>query len=267
MRNFLGCCVSGRQGNPISEVLRVAFDSPKFLSCISKTSPGTATNPHVSVITHVTPSELTRRMATVDRSNGSANRFLWIESYWRHDRPFATVPEWEKHTALVSNLRNVLAWAKERSRAMQWSDDAAKAWATWYRNREKLAGDIGEITKRARVHILRLAMIYAVLDCRQEISVDHFNAAKAVWDYAAQSAKRIFGNGTGNKRADQLNWKLQRAGKMTLTEISDSFGRNVSAVDIEQIIELLVTNRSARVGEETNEKRNLVTVVYAHERQ
>ena len=66
-------------------------------------------------------------------------------------------------------------------------------------SRETLAGDIGEIVTRSEVHILRLAMIYAVLDCREEISMDHFNAARAVWDYASQSAKRIFGKGTRDK--------------------------------------------------------------------
>jgi hypothetical protein len=194
--------VSSRQGNPMSEVLRLAFDSPPFLSALSKTSPLSASKPHVSVIGHITPAELSRAMKSVDRSNGFANRFLWVQTYWRHDLPFAEVPAWSEKAELVSNLKNAVAWAKEKPRYMKWTKEGSAAWAKWYKTRRKHTGEVGIILNRDRVHILRLAMIYAILDCREEMTETHFDAAKAVWDYAEQSARRIFGNATGNRKAD-----------------------------------------------------------------
>jgi hypothetical protein len=192
-------------------------------------------------------------MRTVDRANGFANRFMWIETYWRHDLPFAQIPAWSLQEDIVSNLRNVLTWARE-SRFMRWSDDGKRAWSRWYKTRSKQGGELGIILKRDRVHILRLAMIYAVLDCREEMTEAHFCAAKAVWDYAAQSARRIFGGSTGNKWADKILWKLQHSGKMTLKEIWRSVSNKPDKIELHQAIQTLVDNGQAYWSTEKNAK-------------
>ena len=51
----------------------------------------------------------------------------------------------------------------------------------------------GAATGRAEAHVLRLSMIYALLDGQAIIGVDHLNAALAVWAYCDESARIIFG--------------------------------------------------------------------------
>jgi hypothetical protein len=83
-------------------------------------------------------------------------------------------------------------------------------------------------------------MIYALLDCRVEISTKHLNAAMAVWDYAAQSAKRIFGNTTGDKLADKIYAHVVRKGDSTRTQIYEALNCNESSASIEGALSILV---------------------------
>jgi hypothetical protein len=47
-------------------------------------------------------------------------------------------------------------------------------------------------TARAEAQVLRLSMIYALLDGRSTIGEQHHRAARAVWDFAAAAARLIF---------------------------------------------------------------------------
>ena len=66
-----------RQGNFLSMVLRQAFDSQR-LSTMTRNSPLTATNPHISQVTHITVDELRAELTRTDAANGFANRYLFL---------------------------------------------------------------------------------------------------------------------------------------------------------------------------------------------
>jgi hypothetical protein len=68
--------VCARSGNSLSEVLRQAFDSNKHLATNAKSDHCIATHPHVSLIGHITPTELKERMNDLSYSNGFGNRIL-----------------------------------------------------------------------------------------------------------------------------------------------------------------------------------------------
>jgi hypothetical protein len=72
--------VGQRKGNPLSPIIREAFDSPKRLQAQSKTNAETTTNPHISLIAHVTPIELLATLNKVEIGNGFINRMMFIES-------------------------------------------------------------------------------------------------------------------------------------------------------------------------------------------
>ncbi len=52
--------------------------------------------------------------------------------------------------------------------------------------------------------MLRLSLLYALLDCSSTIRVEHLQAALAVWDYCEVSVRYIFGTKTGNPVADRI---------------------------------------------------------------
>jgi hypothetical protein len=65
-----------REGSLLSAVLRDAWDG-RDLATLVKQSPLRATNPHISVIGHVTKSELVYLLDQVSMANGLANRFMF----------------------------------------------------------------------------------------------------------------------------------------------------------------------------------------------
>jgi hypothetical protein len=66
-----------------------------------------------------------------------------------------------------------------------------------------------------------------MLDCSPLIRKEHLLAALAVWDYAEDSARYIFGAALGNPVADELLDVLRsRPEGLTRTEIRDLFGRH-----------------------------------------
>src|SRR4029453_5373573 len=53
-------------------------------------------------------------------------------------------------------------------------------------------GLLGAVTARAEAQVLRLSVIYALLDCSPKITADHHRAAMAIWNYAERSVRWIF---------------------------------------------------------------------------
>jgi hypothetical protein len=200
-------------------------------------------------LAHVTPIELLSILNRVEVGNGFINRMLFIESRETKRMPRAIVPDWQRHAELIRNIKDAIEFAKNAGR-MHWSNEAGIMWDSWYMTRHISGGSIGSILARAEAHVLRLAMIYALLDCRTEVSAQHLKAAMSVWDYAAQSAKRIFGNTTGDRIADKIYAFVLQNGDSSRTDIHEALNRNVSGADIDQALLVLVGNGLVKISPE-----------------
>jgi len=69
--------VLSREGNTLSPLIRQAWDTGTLRS-LTKNSPARATGAHVSILAHITNTELRRYLDRTEAANGLANRFLWI---------------------------------------------------------------------------------------------------------------------------------------------------------------------------------------------
>jgi hypothetical protein len=68
-------------------------------------------------------------------------------------------------------------------------------WAAEYYDLSDAApGLLGAVTSRAEAQVMRLSLLYALLDGKNVIGEDHLTAALALWDYCARSARFIFGD-------------------------------------------------------------------------
>jgi hypothetical protein len=94
---------------------------------------------------------------------------------------------------------------------------------------------------------MRLACLYALLDCAPEIRKEHLLAALAVWRYCEASARYVFGDAVGGPVADELLFKLHAAGPngLTRTELSYGLGRNRPTDEINRALGLLKYCRQA----------------------
>jgi hypothetical protein len=242
-----------REGSTLSAVLRLAWDGDD-LRTMTKKSSLRASNPHVSLIGHITRHELVKYLNEVEIFNGLGNRILWCCVRRSKLLPFGGFCN---HQSLA-DLGKILATAVERAKKageLQWSDSSRKLWADQYAAlTSDRPGLWGAITSRAEAHVLRLAMIYAALDRWGEIGDIHLAAALDLWRYCDRSAAHLFGDSTGDRDADAIYAALKlRPDGISRTEVNvDVLHRHRTAEEIDRALGLLVQYGLARmVPEET----------------
>lgn len=180
----------GREGNTLSEVIREAWDTGN-LRVLTRTSPIRSTDAHVSLLGHVTLDELVECIRTTDAYNGLANRFLWPLV-----RRSQRLPEGGNDLDLAP-LRQRLSQAVARARTIgrvTRTEEATALWKEAYLGElaTEHAGLVGACTARSDAQVLRLSLLYALLDGAGQIGPEHLRAALAVWRYCEASAKLVF---------------------------------------------------------------------------
>jgi hypothetical protein len=127
-------------------------------------------------------------------------------------------------------------------------DQARQIWRNVYGElSEGKPGLFGSVTGRAEAQVLRLSLIYALLDGACIIRAEHLLAGLAVWEYAEASARYIFGDALGNPIADQILKQLRAEPEgLTRTEIRDLFGRHCKASEIDAALRTLLETGLAR---------------------
>jgi hypothetical protein len=238
--------VAGREQNTVTEILRQAWDSPRFLQNAAKNSGAKATQPHVSLIGHITKEEFAEKTAKgSDAVNGTFNRMLFCGSYRSKILPDAPWLDWgsEEYASLLAPLRKALdAYSLESAGELNLfrDDEARRLWHSVYNKVEntKLTGVYSKVIGRAAPHLVRLSLIYAAADCSRYIRKEHIEAAVAVWDYCERSARWLFNEMTGNKDADKVIRALRKAPKgMTRTAINvDVFSKHKSKAELTEIL-------------------------------
>jgi len=226
-----------REGNILSVTIRQAWDSGK-LSPLTKTNPIEATGAHVSILGHITREELLRHLTETEQANGFANRFLWVlvrrSKFLPSPEP---IPE-ATLSALLSRLKAAVEFAKGMGE-MERDAEAEILWRQVYPQlSEGRPGLLGAITARAEAQTMRLALIYALLDCSLEIKVEHLRAGLALWRYCEQSAAIIFGDSLGDPKADRILRAIRETGGLAENDISNLFSRHDSA-GIDRCLDLL----------------------------
>jgi hypothetical protein len=114
-------------------------------------------------------------------------------------------------------------------------------------------GIAGALCARAEAHVLRLAMLYALLDGQPTIRTAHLRSGLALWDYAARSAAWATGGATGDPLAEQIHAALTAsADGLTRTQLRDLFSRNQPAARVDAALTALAhTGRAQRHRQHT----------------
>jgi len=231
--------VATRDGNTLTEQMRRAWDG-RTLGTMTRNSPLRASNPHVSILAHITKAELLRVFDSTDAANGFGNRFLWAcVRRSKHLPEGGRLPE-DVASELSDRTIDLLSDARKRAEVKR--DGAARElWAAVYGDlSDGKPGLLGALTARAEAHVLRLSLLYALIDRAPAIGPDHLLAALALWDYCDASTRYIFGDATGDPIADRVLAALRTSGPMAQTEINELFGRHVPASRLSRALETLL---------------------------
>jgi hypothetical protein len=230
--------VISREGNILSAVIRQAWDDGA-LSPLTRNNPIKSTGAHITLITFITSQELLSRLDDTSKGNGFANRFLWALVERSKELPEGAMVPAEIISSLTDKLSRAVQFAR-RGGIVTRNDEAREAWAQVYGPLSAgRPGLTGAILSRAEAQVLRLGVLYALLDCSFTITLDHLKAALAVWEYCESSAGVIFGNRLGDYTADRIRDALRTAGGLTDNDIYELFGRNRSATERDRALSLL----------------------------
>jgi hypothetical protein len=235
-----------RQGNTLSTVLRLAWDGLD-LRTMTKNSPARAKGAHVSLIGHITADELRRYLTQTEMANGFGNRHLWICA----DRSKVLSEGGHIDPALWGALRDRLVKAMAAAQsagALSRDAEAREIWRAVYGPlSDGKPGLAGALLARGEAHVMRLALLYALLDGFPVVQAPHLLAALALWDYAERTVYYVFGDSLGDPLADDL-LRLLRANPagLTRTDFATYLGRHQSSDRIGRALGLLLQHRLAR---------------------
>jgi hypothetical protein len=245
-----------RLGNTVTVTMRQAWDGIAVLRSLVKNSPTCSTGAHMSMVAHITSEELRRYLTVTEIANGWANRFMLFCTDRSKVLPEGGQVDLVAWQALQKQLTAALAFGRAVGEVKR--DERARAlWVKVYPElSEGRPGLAGALLARGEAHVMRLAMLYALLDCSAVITEDHLMAALALWDYVERSVAFVFGDSLGNAVADDLLRLLRSCPEgLTRTEISSYFQRNYSAERIGQALGLLLQHKLVRRDQEKTEGR------------
>lgn len=223
-----------RDGNTLSPILRSAWDGQTLEVMTRGKSKLRASNSHVSVIAHITPSELQKLVGgTVEATNGFANRFLWCKV-----RSTKSLPHGGNSavlTAFCTRVQNALTHARAL-RALNRSPDAARLWESVY---DSLKTSTCQATERGRPQVMRLAMIYALFDGAPIIEQRHLKAALAVWRYCEESAYQLFAETNAKTLAESLKEKVYAKPGMLRSELRHAISHKTLTAEFDAALTYL----------------------------
>ncbi len=216
--------VMGREGSTLSPMVRDAWDGVPMGRILAREQ-SIVHSHHVGIVAHVTPVELRAKLSGTDAANGFGNRFIWLAVRRTRLVPFPASPVEHVDPALFEAVGAAIAEAQAPGE-VPWSPDARDAWEDLYLEltMHRPWGLLAAMTARTEAQIVRLALVYALLDRSPVIDVPHLRAARALWDYAVRSVgerlrhldrrpPRRRAAGAARRRAAQVGGREAGAGR------------------------------------------------------
>jgi len=235
-----------RSGNTLSPTLRQAWDG-RPLQVLTRKNGLKATDPHVSIVAHITVEELRRKLNQTEAVNGYANRHLFCFTHRVRSLP---EPEPLEDLFYDTHARPLRAAAVEGAKDGRIGRTPA-ARALWHEVYEELTagrpGMVGSVTARGAAQVVRLSLLYALADGRREIDAVHLEAALAAWRYAERSAELVWGTSTGDVIADRILTWLRQAGAegLSRTDLYQGLQNNFEKRRLDMALSLLADAKLA----------------------
>jgi hypothetical protein len=182
---------AARENSILSQTLREAWDG-KTLRTMAKNCARTATDPHLSIVGHITRQELVKVARESDVYGGTFNRFLWLLSERARLLPHGG--DLDDLGTVPARIGDVIAFARGVGRLRR-SPAADRLWEDVYAELTTPVGSdlLAAVLSRGEAQTLRLSLLLALLAKRATIEADDLAAALDLWRYAAASARAIFG--------------------------------------------------------------------------
>ena len=227
---------AGRDISTLSPTLRTAWDG-RPLAILTRSAPACATDAHIALIGHITATELRQHVTAVGLANGLLNRFLLFACRRVRLLPDGSNPNPLHGTDLDRRLAVTIAAARDAGH-VEFSAPARARWHDAYRHlAQPQPGITGLLGARAEAHVIRLALIYTLLDRARHIDVAHLEAALELQAYTIRSTAWALEPDTGDPLAEQIHTALRHAPDgLTRTQLRDLLHRNAPGRRVDQAL-------------------------------
>ena len=180
-----------RENSILSQTLREAWDG-KTLRTMAKNCARTATDPHLSIVGHVTRQELVKVARESDIYGGTYNRFVFLLSDRARLLPHGG--DLDDLGMVPARIGDVIEFARGVGR-MRRSSQADRLWEQVYHELTTPVGSdlLAAVLSRGEAQTLRLSLLMALAAKRATIEVDDLAAALDLWRYSVASARVVFG--------------------------------------------------------------------------
>lgn len=237
--------VMERDGNVLSTRLRTAWDHGTFTP-LTKRDRLRATGAHIGILGHISKEELLRALTATDRVNGFANRFLFALVRRSKHIPSGKGAPSRVLEQTFQPFLHIYNACQQRGELIR-DNECESLWEKVYASiEEEIPGVAGAILARGAAQVLRLSLLYSLLDAAEAkrtdpaIRVSHLLAALAVWDYCKASVFHIFGDAIGDPIADRLLRKI-KLGPQTDSDLYELFGKHRGdGIKKDQALQMLV---------------------------
>lgn len=252
-----------RDGNTLSSALRDAWDGTDIAPAV-KHNPVWAKKPHIVVMGDITPTELIELMGKRELTNGFANRFLffWAESNkmeaFPQPTPDSIVNSLADRVAEVVRFAGAQQHGCNNTMPIQLSREAKPIYGALNKKelRSRSAGErLTSLLDRRIPTMQRLAMLFALTDQSQIISVAHVNAAMAWVRYWVESVKFIFQTAEDVARAASQSRSAQRIlayltqhKQATRTDLNKKcFGGHATKTQLDNTLDTLLSGKTPAI--------------------
>jgi hypothetical protein len=231
--------VASREGSSASAVLRAGWDFARLEHRVRKQTHEAPAAP-VSMLAHITAEELRdgrHGLHLVEVMNGFGNRVLWVYVDRRRMIPDPEpVPEAVRNR-LVARLRSSLVAARTAG-VVRRSPEARELWDDLYKLRmypDDPGGNVGALTARAEAQVLRLSLLYALIDGERTVEPRHLESAWELWRYCRWSAQHLWvGTGSGDPDVDRVLTILMAGDELTATALDRLFYGHKNVAEIRE---------------------------------
>lgn len=205
--------VMTREGSILGAILCQAWETAGTLTSLSRRQLS-ATGAHISILGHITITELKEKLSVGDIHNGFGNRILWCLVRRQRLLPEGSnthLIDWDG-MGVLQKLRHALSLSR-RTSEVSLSPDAMAYWREAYpRLSIEQPGVSGELCHRFETQALRIGLIYCLLDARARIEPEHLQAAYELLLYCRRSVQKIWGDRTGSHTADAMIVEIKKVG-------------------------------------------------------
>lgn len=186
-----------QERSTLTPIIRNAYDAIPLEFANKGDNAYRVREPHVSILGQITPQELRRCLeGSAYLFDGFGNRFLYV--LVKRTRFLPRGGEWGVIDPFAGRLAEAVAAAKTAG-LLKLSAEAGAVWDAAYPTLERAKpGEYGLAVARGSDQVMKLSLIFALVDGATEIGVGHLRAGRAVWDYCDRSAWAIFGNHADN---------------------------------------------------------------------